>query len=658
MFKQAARNQRSAQSERRSPPPPRSSPIRVSNDPFFQNNGDPSVPALTPAQIAAMVAKTDSAPAAGSPARNVQLQQPDDGSKEAVTYEIVGTKLDDGSEAAFTPTNNAPATRHQSIVDLSRPVFHKDFHRYTIGFMSWYHNKPYARNQKFPPETFLDVTPRHISRWMYLSSFGVEEPGPEDRPIVWRAHTLEQAKKGLSKYMPDQAPPYNWRSKTGNPTKSKEVNQVIKDVRKFEVRKQGKPSRACRPFTISEFRLLIDMCRGFRPCKYSRFMHSCMMKHQFAMIARADDTCNFKLRDLVSHDRFDFALSQKVRWSKNVMEERDCPDQILMGSQDHEFCVLKALAGHLETYMTYGHGYTAKFMYSPDLDDDAPSRRNACYQRRMNVLCGSEMFQEIARLTPGNTASHAIRKFAVTFAKQAGSCTLDETDVRGRWKRTSGRVSDRYMSVEQPYFDAKVCKALCVGGPIMYKVKERSAITDEWIFEHVVPMVYRFYGTHSNVPKVLGRALLWACMCKDVKKATIYAPIRNRVVAAYREHQANCDACTLGVDENPVEKVRLVFAPNLPVDFFDVPTATRGAHETRLVGIRHALTASMREQLTRPLDANYHYDSDTVDIDFLSDTMCRVVNFGMFVCPLHVLAPLVAYQFLTCISLPETSPCF
>jgi hypothetical protein len=41
-----------------------------------------------------------------------------------------------------------------------------------------------------------------------------------------------------------------------------------------------------------------------------------------------------------------------VSWSKNVMEERDCPDQILLGSNDTDFCVLLALSCYLESKLT------------------------------------------------------------------------------------------------------------------------------------------------------------------------------------------------------------------------------------------------------------------------------------------------------------------
>jgi hypothetical protein len=57
------------------------------------------------------------------------------------------------------------------------------------------------------------------------------------------------------------------------------------------------------------------------------------------MIARIDDT-QFLMENLTAHPDFDFTLQSKLTWSKNVHEERDAPNQILIGAMDPWFCVL------------------------------------------------------------------------------------------------------------------------------------------------------------------------------------------------------------------------------------------------------------------------------------------------------------------------------
>ena len=54
------------------------------------------------------------------------------------------------------------------------------------------------------------------------------------------------------------------------------------------------------------------------------------------------------LNELQGHDLFPFALCGRIRWSKNVLEESHCPSQIILGSNDPDFCVLLNLGLYLE----------------------------------------------------------------------------------------------------------------------------------------------------------------------------------------------------------------------------------------------------------------------------------------------------------------------
>ena len=61
--------------------------------------------------------------------------------------------------------------------------------------------------------------------------------------------------------MPNKLIGWNIGTNVGNPTKSVEVNNLIKKVQKMEVRKQGKASQATRPLTIAEMKFVFDMLR-------------------------------------------------------------------------------------------------------------------------------------------------------------------------------------------------------------------------------------------------------------------------------------------------------------------------------------------------------------------------------------------------------------
>jgi hypothetical protein len=72
-----------------------------------------------------------------------------------------------------------------------------------------------------------------------------------------------------------------------------------------------------------------------------------------------DDIANFKLKDLSGHSNpcfMNFALQTKVRWSKAVLGERKCPDKIIIGSYDNNFCLLVGLAINFLSWMSNGGG--------------------------------------------------------------------------------------------------------------------------------------------------------------------------------------------------------------------------------------------------------------------------------------------------------------
>jgi hypothetical protein len=58
------------------------------------------------------------------------------------------------------------------------------------------------------------------------------------------------------------------------------------------------------------------------------------------------------VRDVRGHRTFsDFVLPTKVMWSKNVRDERRCPDQIILGANDPSWCVLIHMAVYLESFL-------------------------------------------------------------------------------------------------------------------------------------------------------------------------------------------------------------------------------------------------------------------------------------------------------------------
>ena len=71
------------------------------------------------------------------------------------------------------------------------------------------------------------------------------------------------------------------------------------------------------------------------------------------MIASLDDSAKFRLPDLKNFHQFpNFGIITKLFWSKNVIEERDAPDQVLLGSFDQHYCALIGLGTWLEFHFS------------------------------------------------------------------------------------------------------------------------------------------------------------------------------------------------------------------------------------------------------------------------------------------------------------------
>ena len=130
---------------------------------------------------------------------------------------------------------------------------------------------------------------------MCFKVYGIKEPNFDvDKPTKGRSSSLEYAKKAISFFMPNRLMPWNARSLEGNPTKSVEVNNLIKRVKKNEVRKEGKPSSARRAMKMEEFLALIKRLRLRRDLT-ARYTIAAYYIFQFHMIARLDDVMNFKI---------------------------------------------------------------------------------------------------------------------------------------------------------------------------------------------------------------------------------------------------------------------------------------------------------------------------------------------------------------------------
>ena len=210
--------------------------------------------------------------------------------------------------------------RRPPLRRVNEPTQKECYAGYLRQMMGYLNNRVYQRGYQFSIEELGQLTPEDVYRWMAVKAYGIEDPGPDDNPTDGRSSSLEYYKKAISYFMPNRLIPWNELLQVGNPTRSVIVNDLITAVRRKEVRKQGKPSQADRPFERQEFDLTVEILGRF-PDHPRKYMYPCIFKFQFHLIARLDDSCHLKKENIKLCRDFDFTLTAKLRWSKNVHEE-------------------------------------------------------------------------------------------------------------------------------------------------------------------------------------------------------------------------------------------------------------------------------------------------------------------------------------------------
>ena len=134
-----------------------------------------------------------------------------------------------------------------------------------IKFMSFKDGRNYPKDHEFSTEELSSITPQQIVRFMKLKVYGTPDPPHDANPTNGRSSSLQYLKKAISYFIPNRLLKYNELANppVGNPTMSVAVNDFIKFVKRKEVRKQGRPSQARKPFEACEYEKVIDLMENF-----------------------------------------------------------------------------------------------------------------------------------------------------------------------------------------------------------------------------------------------------------------------------------------------------------------------------------------------------------------------------------------------------------
>ena len=418
-----------------------------------------------------------------------------------------------------------------------------------VCLLSYLDNVQYSKETIFNKERLSQLKPDDLMRFFNMKIFGAEKPTAEQRLRPQLQSTcLEFWKKALSFYMPNRLMQWNEIAEVGNPTRCLAVNDLIKSMKKAEVKNLGIKTQARRAMTDVEFVKIKELCFKLKEGDnnvVTKYGVSAQMNFQFHLMARLDDTCNVPRENIQVHPNFPFALKTRLNWAKNCNEERDAPWQIVLGCVDVNFCVLISLSLWLvSSFKFLPNAKLTPYLFGFSSDCRFPqggkSGKDLIRKYISTAIKGLDDLE-------GLIGAHLVRKFASTRVRKCGA-SKDDRDLRGRWKRAR-RVGDRYDDVELPWPDTKLATFLCIGGPCKYKLKESSGIDNDFILRVIMQDVKEFYS--KDVCIVLGVALLYFIFTPDGKN-TVPLFIVESVTDEYRRlyHKE--------LTENPVEKIALV----------------------------------------------------------------------------------------------------
>ena len=183
--------------------------------------------------------------------------------------------------------------------------------------------------------------------------------------------------------MPDKGESWSERSQSGNPTKSTAVNSCLARIKDMERKNLGAPSQAKRDMSQQEFSLLMELLRELKGVFFKAILCITYAVLAFNLCFRSDDVSKLKMNDVKQHDQFPFALKMCVTNSKNIKGNKACPDQIILGSMEPQYCPILHLALFMEEWVRRGYaaaGYKDAFLFTQNQERDDKGKPKGPHQ--------------------------------------------------------------------------------------------------------------------------------------------------------------------------------------------------------------------------------------------------------------------------------------
>ncbi|EGZ10710.1 hypothetical protein PHYSODRAFT_317819 [Phytophthora sojae] len=357
-----------------------------------------------------------------------------------------------------------------------------------LTFMPFKGNVEYSSTRKFTLEELLRITPDHLSRWLNQQAYGDPAPTDDMRPVHRRSSTLEFTKKAISSLMPRANSTWDPVTERGNPTRSDDG----------EVRREGIESKARRSVELDEFMNLLRVVRAQWADNDTAYTVGSVLSLQWHICARIDDMMKLQFSNFSPDTQYPSTQLFQMRWSKNIHEERDAPEQIILGSMHPKMCALLKLAVYIEP--------TANIV-----------RLDLCMEiQRRRFLGNMVKNQAFKKLKAGKLGTHSLSKGAATFATRSG-------------------IVDAYIDNTQPYPNARTAAALTgPAGPCFYTLNTGiGCITPSLLVDQFAPRVKQLMG--EPIEATLALPLLWAAMqpSGNYQYALLPRKLKRKIISAY-----------------------------------------------------------------------------------------------------------------------------
>ena len=116
-----------------------------------------------------------------------------------------------------------------------------------------------------------------------------------DHPTVGRANTAYFIKKAISYYHPERTDKYRISDSSGNPTTAGKVNQLIRNIKKHEVRGNGKHLQACTRLNLTEWENIINQIEDLNDVEKRLYLSALYRYQVCSFVAIQHNICSSAL---------------------------------------------------------------------------------------------------------------------------------------------------------------------------------------------------------------------------------------------------------------------------------------------------------------------------------------------------------------------------